>query len=80
MEFQLHLSEAALQAELESHLTTHINKNIKNGKSTNTMKSSVVEFELDVPTNKNGLQEPQIVKKYQTHMSEIVEQTAQSFD
>ena len=43
------LTEAALQAELESHLTTEINKNRKNGKSTKTMKSIVGEFELDIP-------------------------------
>ena len=46
------LTEAALQAELESHLTTEINKNRKNGKSSKTMKSSVGEFELDVPSSK----------------------------
>jgi len=38
------------------------------------MKSSVVEFELDVPRDKNGSYEPQIVKKYQTHMSDHIEQ------
>ncbi|RXJ54159.1 IS256 family transposase [Candidatus Marinarcus aquaticus] len=68
------LTEAALQAELESHLTTEINKNRKNGKSTKTMKSSVGEFELDVPRDRNGSYEPQIVKKHQTHMSDHIEQ------
>ncbi|WP_407933677.1 transposase [Halarcobacter sp.] len=63
------LTEAALQVELESHLITEINKNRKNGKTTKTMKSSVGEFELDVPRNKSGSYEPQIVKKHQTHMS-----------
>jgi transposase-like protein len=65
------LTEATLQAELESHLTTEINR--KNGKSSKTMKSSVGEFELDVPRDRNGSYEPQIVKKHQTHISEIVE-------
>ena len=68
------LTEAALQAELESHLTTEINKNRKNGKSTKTMKSSVGEFELDVPRDRNGSYEPQIVKKHQTYMSDHIEQ------
>ena len=68
------LTEAALQAELESHLTTEINKNRKNGKSSKTMKSSVGEFELDVPRDRNGSYEPQIVKKHQTHMSDNIEQ------
>ena len=49
------LAEAALQAELKSHLITEINKNRKNGKSTKTMKSSVGSFELDVPRDSNVL-------------------------
>ncbi|MGB0990587.1 MAG: IS256 family transposase [Halarcobacter sp.] len=68
------LTEAALQAELESHLITEINKNRKNGKSSKTMKSSVGEFELDIPRDRNGSYEPQIVKKHQTHMSDHIEQ------
>ncbi len=68
------LTEVALQAELESHLTTEINKNRKNGKSTKTMKSSVGEFELDVPRDRNGSYEPQIVRKHQTHLSDHIEQ------
>lgn len=68
------LTEAALQAELESHLTSEINKNRKNGKSTKTMKSSVGEFELDIPRDRNGSYEPQIVKKHQTHISDNIEQ------
>jgi putative transposase len=65
------LTEAALQAELESHLTSEINKNRKNGKSTKIMKSSVGGFELDIPRDRNGSYEPQIVKKHQTHMSDL---------
>ncbi len=68
------LTEAALQAELESHLTAEINKNRKNGKSTKTMKSSVGEFELEIPRDRNGSYEPQIVKKHQTHMSDHIEE------
>ena len=38
------------------------------------MKSSVGEFELDIPRDRNGSYEPQIVKKHQTHMSDHIEQ------
>ena len=67
------LTEAALEAELESHLSKEI-KNRKNGKSSKTMKSSVGEFELEVPRDRNGTFEPQLVKKHQTHMSDQIEQ------
>ena len=68
------LTEAALQAELESHLTTEINKNRKNGKSTKIMKSSVGEFELEIPRDRSGSYESQIVKKHQTHISDHIEE------
>ena len=38
------------------------------------MKSSVGAFDLDVPRDRNGAFEPQIVKKHQTHMSDQIEQ------
>jgi transposase-like protein len=38
------------------------------------MKSSVGEFELKVPRDRNGTFEPKIVKKYLTHMSEAIEE------
>lgn len=67
------LTEAALEAELESHLSQEI-RNRKNGKSSKKMKSSVGEFELEVPRDRNGTFEPQLVKKHQTHMSDQIEQ------
>jgi transposase-like protein len=67
------LTEAALEAELETHLGTEL-RNRKNGKSSKTMKSSVGEFDLDVPRDRNGTFEPQFVKKHQTHMSDQIEQ------
>ena len=67
------LTQAALEAELESHLSTEI-KNRKNGKSSKTMKSSVGEFDLDIPRDRNGSFEPQLIKKHQTHMSDHIEQ------
>jgi len=66
------LTEAALEAELETHLGNEI-KNRKNGKSSKTMKSSVGEFNLEVPRDRNGSFEPQFVKKHQTHMSDQIE-------
>jgi len=67
------LTEAALEAEIESHLSNEI-RNRKNGKSSKTMKSSVGSFELDVPRDRNGSFEPHIVKKHQTHISEQIEE------
>ena len=69
------LTEMALEAELESHLAKEIRekRNRKNGKSKKQMKSSVGEFELEVPRDRNGTFEPQIVKKYQTTLSEHIE-------
>lgn len=67
------LTQAALEAELESHLSTEI-QNRKNGKSSKTMKSSVGEFDLDIPRDRNGSFEPQLIKKHQTHMSDHIEQ------
>ena len=66
------LTEAVLEAEIESHLSTEIN-NRKNGKSSKTMKSSVGTFDLDVPRDRNSSFEPEIVKKHQTHISEQLE-------
>jgi len=67
------LTQAALEAELESHLSTEI-RNRKNSKSSKTMKSSVGEFDLDVPRDRNGSFEPQLIKKHQTHISDHIEQ------
>lgn len=68
------LTEAALQAEIESHLTQDLAKNRKNGISSKTMKSEMGSFELDVPRDRAGTFEPQIVKKNQTYMSDQIEQ------
>ena len=67
------LTEAALAAEIDSHLSEDINTNRKNGYATKTMKSDHGKFELDVPRDRNGSFEPQIVKKNQTTMSDEIE-------
>ena len=64
------LTEAALVAEIiDSHLAQDLNKNSKNGYAIKTMKSNHGKFELDVPRDRNGSFEPQIVKKNQTTMT-----------
>jgi transposase-like protein len=67
------LTEAALAAEIDSHLAQDLTKNRKNGYSSKTMKSSDGSFELDVPRDRNGNFEPEIVKKNQTTMSDEIE-------
>ena len=54
-------TEAVLEAEIESYLSTEIN-NLKNGTNSKTMKSSVGTFDLDVPRDRNSSFEPEIVK------------------
>jgi len=71
------LVEAALEAELDSHITNDIfsgNKNRKNGKSSKTIKTSNGGFILDTPRDRAGTFEPQLVKKNQTHLTDDIEQ------
>ena len=67
------LTEAAMQAELEEHLTTEESPNRKNGSTRKTMKSPAGEFELNTPRDRAGTFEPQIVKKHQTHLTDELE-------
>ena len=67
------LTETALAAEIDSHLSQDLSKNRKNGYSSKTMKSSDGTFELNVPRDRNGNFEPEIVKKNQTSMSDEIE-------
>jgi putative transposase len=67
------LTEAAMRAELESHLAGEEAPNRKNGTSSKTIKSPVGEFELNTPRDRAGTFEPQIVKKHQTHLTEELE-------
>lgn len=71
------LVEAALDAELESHISEEIlsgKKNRKNGSSSKRLKSSGGGFELDTPRDRAGTFEPQIVKKNQTHLTDDIEE------
>lgn len=67
------LTEMALQAELETHLSQDLERNRKNGSSSKTMKSANGTFDLETPRDRNGSFEPELVKKNQTHMSDELE-------
>ena len=67
------LTEAALEAEIDTHLAKEVSANRKNGKSRKTMKSSSGSFELETPRDRTGTFEPQLVKKHQTHVSDEIE-------
>jgi putative transposase len=71
------LVEAALEAELESHITDEVlsgKKNRKNGSTSKTIKTSDGKFILDTPRDRAGSFEPQLVKKNQTHLTDDIEQ------
>ena len=71
------LVEAALEAEVESHIKDDVlsgNKNRKNGKTSKTIKSTDGTFELNTPRDRAGSFEPQLVKKNQTTISNEIEE------
>lgn len=67
------LTEAAMQAELEEHLSDKEQSNRKNGSTSKTVKSPAGSFELDTPRDRAGSFEPQLVKKNQTHLTDELE-------
>jgi transposase-like protein len=68
------LAEAALEAELDSHLGQEVSANRRNGRSKKTIKSLNGNFELDTPRDRDSTFSPQIVKKNQTTLSDEIEQ------
>jgi putative transposase len=66
------LTEAALEGEIESHLSRG-GKNRRNGRTSKRIKSTNGDFELRVPRDRTGTFEPQIVKKRQSTFSEDIE-------
>jgi putative transposase len=67
------LTQLALQGEMEAHLTDNSLEeggNRRNGLTTKTIKSSAGAFELEVPRDRNGSFEPQLVKKRQTILTD----------
>ncbi|TDO44478.1 IS256 family transposase, partial [Idiomarina sp. 017G] len=67
------LTEAAMQAELEEHLSDKEQPNRKNGSTSKAVKSPAGSFELDTPRDRAGSFEPQLVKKHQTHLTDELE-------
>ena len=67
------LTEAALEAELDSHLADDVAPNRRNGKTSKTVKSTAGPFELDTPRDRAGTFEPQLIKKHQTSVSDEIE-------
>jgi transposase-like protein len=67
------LTEAALEAELDSHLAEDVIANRKNGKSKKTVKSSSGAFELETPRDRAGTFEPKLVPKHQRTVSDEID-------
>lgn len=63
------LTEAALNAEIQSHLEQSSTSNRRNGYSKKTVKSAAGSFELETPRDRNGEYEPVLVKKHQTKLT-----------
>lgn len=72
------LTEATLEAEVESHIANDVllgKKNRKHGVNKKTIKGlSDGSFELETTRDRNGTFEPQIVKKHQTTISNEIEE------
>ena len=66
------LTEAALEAELDSHLADDVVPNRKNGKSSKTIKTSEGKIDLDTPRDRAGTFQPQIIQKQQTSVSDEI--------
>lgn len=67
------LVERALEAELTDHLghakhepVTHPSGNTRNGKSKKTLKGDFGELPIDIPRDRQGHFEPQLIPKHQT--------------
>lgn len=68
--------EAALEGEIESHISAEEEDGIpnrRNGKSTKTLRSDAGSFELVTPRDRNCSFEPSIIKKRQTVLGESLD-------
>lgn len=68
--------EYSMQVEMDSHLEEERSggvSNRKNGLGSKTIKSAAGSFELEVPRDRNGSFEPQLIKKRQTSLPEELE-------
>lgn len=73
--------QGMLEAEMDSHLgyskydyQHKSTDDSRNGYSPKTVTSSMGEIDLDIPRDRNGEFEPQVVKKHQTDVSSIEDQ------
>jgi len=69
--------EAALEGELDAHISDLKESNIsnrRNGKSSKTLRSDSGSFELLTPRDRSGSFDPAIVKKRQTVLNESLDQ------
>ena len=67
------LVERALQAEMTEHLRHHkhapvsnLTGNARNGKSCKTLKGEFGELPIEIPRDREGSYEPQLIPKHQT--------------
>lgn len=70
-----HFLEAALEAEMESHLDDEERKagNRKNGKSSKQLKTSTGTLSIDTPRDRSGTFEPELIRKRETILAESLE-------
>jgi transposase-like protein len=70
------LVEAALEAEIESHLREEVlsgNQNRRNGYNKKQLKTSSGEIELLTPRDRESSFSPELVKKHQTYLTDEIE-------
>jgi len=70
------LLEAALEGEMESHISDckeQVQSNRRNGKLKKQLKTATGIFELETPRDREGSFEPEIVKKRQTVLNESLD-------
>ena len=63
------LTEAAITAELDQHLSSNDKSNRKNGHGSKIIKTGSGSFELNAPRDREGTFEPQLIKKHQTQLT-----------
>ena len=63
------LTEAAISAELEHHLSNSDEPNRRNGKGSKIVKTGSGSFELNASRDRAGTFEPQLIKKNQTQLT-----------
>lgn len=65
--------ERCMAADLDSHFASDVEANRKNSAGRKTIKAAMGTIELATPRDRNGTFEPQLVKKYQSTLSDELE-------